>query len=58
MRTKWLRWLRIVHVWMGVFFSPLLLFFVATGWWQTFTTDDRLTIAAISNNLHQQEESG
>ena len=29
-----------MHTWLGVFFSPLLLLFVVTGWWQTFATDD------------------
>jgi hypothetical protein len=32
--------LRQIHTWLGVFFSPLLLLFIATGWWQTFATDD------------------
>ena len=25
---------------LGVFFSPLLLLFIITGWWQTFVTDE------------------
>ena len=42
MRAKWLRWIRLFHTWLGVFFSPLLLLFVMTGWWQTFVSyDDR-----------------
>jgi hypothetical protein len=40
MRAKWLRWIRQFHTWLGVFFSPLLLLFIATGWWQTFTSED------------------
>jgi hypothetical protein len=32
--------LRKIHTWLGVFFSPLLLLFIATGWWQTFATED------------------
>ncbi len=40
MRGKWLQWVRQVHTWLGVFFSPLLLLFIATGWWQTFVSDD------------------
>jgi hypothetical protein len=29
--------LRRVHTYLGCFFAPLLLFFVATGWYQTVT---------------------
>ena len=28
--------LRRIHLFLGVFFAPLLLFFVGTGWYQTF----------------------
>ena len=28
--------LRRVHLYLGCFFTPLLLFFLATGWYQTF----------------------
>jgi hypothetical protein len=40
MKGKWLLWARRAHLFLGVFFSPLLLMFVITGWWQTVTTDD------------------
>jgi uncharacterized membrane protein YozB (DUF420 family) len=30
-----IRWLRRLHTFLGVFFAPLLLLFVVTGWWQT-----------------------
>ena len=40
MPAKWFQWLRQVHTVLGVFFSPLLLLFIITGWWQTFTTDE------------------
>jgi hypothetical protein len=36
----WIKRLRTVHTWLGVFFSPLLLLFIVTGWWQTYATDD------------------
>lgn len=36
-----LRWLRRVHLHLGVFFAPLLVFFVLTGWYQTVTPDRR-----------------
>lgn len=29
-----------MHLYLGVFFSPLLLLFIVTGWWQTFVRDD------------------
>ncbi len=40
MSAKWFQRLRQIHLFLGVFFSPLLLLFIATGWWQTFITDD------------------
>lgn len=40
MRGKWVQRARQLHTWLGVFFSPLLLLFICTGWWQTFTSDD------------------
>ncbi len=39
------RWLRRVHLHLGVFFAPLLLFFVLTGWYQTVTPDRRKGVA-------------
>lgn len=35
------RALRRVHLHLGVFFAPLLLFFVVTGWYQTAFPDRR-----------------
>ena len=32
-----MRLLRRFHTYLGVFFAPLLLFYVATGWYQTVT---------------------
>ena len=40
MRGKLLFFARRAHLYMGVFFSPLLLMFLITGWWQTFSSDD------------------
>ena len=34
-----MRTLRRLHLYLGCFFSPLLLFYVATGWYQTVTTN-------------------
>lgn len=40
MRGKILLFLRRTHLYLGVFFAPLLLMFLITGWWQTVTSDD------------------
>lgn len=40
MRGKWLIWLRRTHLFLSVFFSPLLLMFIITGWWQTVASQD------------------
>ena len=31
--------IRKLHLFLGVFFTPLLVFFVATGWYQTLSPD-------------------
>ena len=31
--------LRRIHLYLGCFFAPLLLFFVSTGWYQTMRVD-------------------
>lgn len=31
--------IRKLHLFLGVFFTPLLVFFVATGWYQTLNPD-------------------
>ncbi|MBM3845233.1 MAG: hypothetical protein FJ405_02970 [Verrucomicrobia bacterium] len=36
-----MRRIRQIHLYLGCFFAPLLLFFVATGWYQTFQADRR-----------------
>lgn len=40
MRSNWIRLIKQIHTWLGVFFSPLLLLFIITGGWQTFVSDD------------------
>jgi uncharacterized iron-regulated membrane protein len=40
MRGKWFSRSRQAHTFLGVFFSPLLLLFIVTGWWQTFQNQD------------------
>ncbi|HYE31133.1 MAG TPA: hypothetical protein VEH27_06890 [Methylomirabilota bacterium] len=34
-----MRKIRIWHLYLSCFFTPLLLFFVLTGWYQTFTAN-------------------
>jgi hypothetical protein len=36
-----LKALRRLHLYLGVFFAPLLVFYVATGWYQTVNVDRR-----------------
>lgn len=36
-----LRQLRRAHLYLGVFFTPLLVFYIATGWYQTVHPDRR-----------------
>ncbi len=36
-----LRRIRQIHLYLGCFFAPLLLFYVGTGWYQTFQLDRR-----------------
>jgi hypothetical protein len=50
---KWIQRLRKLHLWLGVFFSPLLLLFIITGWWQTFATDDTKDHGAVNAFLAQ-----
>ena len=33
------RWFRQLHTFLSVFFAPLLLLFIITGWWQTVTVN-------------------
>ena len=36
--------LRRLHLYLGVFFAPMLLFFVVTGWYQTAFPDRRKSV--------------
>jgi hypothetical protein len=39
-----MRFVRRLHLYLGCFFAPLLIFFVATGWYQTVTPHRAKTI--------------
>ena len=45
--------LRQLHLLLGVFFTPMLLFFVGTGWYQTFD-QDRLKSPSEAESLVQR----
>jgi hypothetical protein len=45
--------LRRIHLYLGVFFAPLLLFFILTGWRQTLYPN-RLKSAADAESLMQK----
>jgi hypothetical protein len=39
------RFIRKAHLYLSVFFAPLLIFFVATGWYQTVSTQRNKLLA-------------
>ena len=39
MKGRWLQWIRRIHLYLSVFFTPLLLLFIITGWAQTVGFD-------------------
>jgi hypothetical protein len=48
-----MRLIRRIHNYLGVFFAPLLLFFVGTGWYQSFNPD-RLKSPSEAESLAQK----
>jgi len=40
MRGKWFLLVRRTHLFLGVFYTPLLLLFIITGCWQTTVSSD------------------
>lgn len=40
MKGSWLVWVRKVHTFLSVFFTPLLLLFLLTGLWQMLVPED------------------
>lgn len=41
MKFPSLKLLRRLHLYLGVFFAPMLVFYVASGWYQTVNVDRR-----------------
>ncbi len=37
---KWLVLVKRTHLFLSVFFAPMLLMFIITGWWQTVSSDE------------------
>ncbi len=56
MSGTWIKRLRAIHTWLSVFFSPLLLLFILTGWWQTFATDETKDHGAVNAFLARLSE--
>ena len=44
--------LRRLHLYLGVFFAPMLLFFAVSGLWQTFRLNDRIPILKFLSAIH------
>jgi hypothetical protein len=51
MQSNWRVWLRKTHLYLGVFFSPLLLFFLITGCWQTVVVEQQHEKTSYFHNL-------
>src|SRR5581483_9409214 len=56
-----MRWIRRIHTYLGVFFAPLLLFFVLSGWYQTLHKDrikgqgDAHSVTQIMREIHTDD---
>ena len=48
-----MKFVRKLHLYLGVFFAPLLLFYIGSGWYQT-VTPARLKSAADAESLVQK----
>lgn len=46
-----MRKLRLLHLYLGCFFAPLLLFYIGTGWYQTLNTNRNKTLGEQGNWL-------
>jgi len=53
MRGSWLVFIRRVHTFLSIFFAPMLLMFIVTGFWQTAIPEEK---AAEPGFLHQIAE--
>jgi hypothetical protein len=47
--------LRKLHLYLGCFFAPMLLFFTVSGIWQTFGWNDDVPLLKVLSTLHKNE---
>jgi hypothetical protein len=47
-----LKKLRQIHLYLGCFFAPMLLFFAISGIWQTFRLNDKIPILKFLSAIH------
>jgi hypothetical protein len=55
MRGKILLWVRRTHLFLSVFFAPLLLLFVITGWAQTMNFDHSTSLMQSLSRVHTDQ---
>ena len=55
MNGKWLLLVRRTHLYLSVFFAPLLLLFVITGWAQTMDFDHATTLMQRLSKVHTSQ---
>ncbi len=55
MRGKILLWVRRAHLFLSVFFAPLLLLFVITGWAQTMDFDHSTSLMQNLSRVHTDQ---
>ncbi len=52
-KIRWMLWFRRLHLYLGCFFTPMLMFYILTGWYQT-VNEDRLKEASEAQTFWQQ----
>jgi len=55
MRGKWLLLVRRAHLYLSVFFAPLLLLFVISGWAQTMDFDHSTSFMERLSKVHTEQ---
>ena len=55
MRGKWLLLVRRLHLYLSVFFAPLLLLFVITGWAQTMGFVNSTSVMRSLSRVHMNQ---
>lgn len=52
-KFRWMMWCRRAHLYLGCFFTPMLMFYILTGWFQT-VNDERLKDASEAESFLQK----